>query len=1034
MSDNRERVIVSILESDTNKKGDLFGRAVQDLFHALGYEDFSLNIHKAGREIDIKGKHRTEPRTLIAECKATKSPTGGSDTNKFAGAVQVERLRNNDIDIVSYFVSLGGFTASAREQEDDAGNRLILLDSAKIVEELVRGRVIVSREQAALVASQCPDLPERAVLGQRCSLVIHDIGWIWAFYFKVGGRYAFYTLIHADGYGLDNQLAAAISTADADSTKNFTSLKYVTPADVVDSTPKQDQATTAYFAYLERECGGITLEGLPADHEVGAKTIRLESIYVPLHLSAIPRSDKSEEEQGGTSTTSKLGTPRITVSDVLRSHKHVAFLGAPGAGKTTLLKRLAVAYAVTERRDEVGDELPPANWFPLFIRCRQLGGLVRKPITELLQDIPRFAELPHLKEAFSRRVSDALKQGQVILLVDGLDEISDPGDRSAFAAQLRTFIGTYPAVRVVITCREAGFRAVSGAMSSVCSLFRIADLSVQDIFTLCRAWQHEVVGGSTESANKIARSIVSQPRVRDLAINPLLLTTLLLVQRWLGELPPKRSVLYDKAIEVLLMTWNTEGHTPIDQDEALPQLAYAAFSMMTSKQQSISAKGLRDLFEEARSQMPEVLGYARMSATELIERVEDRSSLLVHSGHIIEDGQLRSLYEFKHLTFQEYLAARACVESWNPKRAETEDYTEVLSPYLEDESWSEVIPLATVLAGSRGAKHMIDLLINTLETEDVNPTETANNRRDWSLVHEALLQCLVDEVQISPQQVRSAIDCLIRHSDTSDAEVVEELYQSRFAPEIADVAWSGYLLQNDNVMNYASAISSIASITVLGRGDFPMQVSNLLSSESANDVVNGSSCVMLLCFSRAQHEERPDGENADDIPDVIPEKRIPPLSVLADYKSLILSALERYENSQVVTIMSHWAFAWMGEQVVWSDAELQSILSGCLATWRNSELEEARRAAAWCIWRLPLASSNSALNLAGVEGLEDFLVGESKRPSKRNYTRDFERAAQVIAYYASLAVPYEEKTLKRAESKMSMRQWGEKLERLKRGD
>ncbi|MEV0220049.1 NACHT domain-containing protein [Streptomyces sp. NPDC050704] len=1027
MSDRQERVKVCILESDNNKKGDLFGRAVQDVFHALGYEDFSLNIQKAGREIDIKGKHRTETRSLIAECKATKGPIGGSDANKFAGAVQVERARNGAVELAPYFVSLGGYTATALEQEEEAGNRLILLDAPKIVEELVRGRVIVSREQAASVASRCENLPERAILGQRCSLAIHEIGWIWAFYFKVGGRYAFFTLIHADGYGLDADLVTAISESDAESAKIFSGLQYVAPADVPDSKPKQDQATSSYFDYLERECGGITLEGLPADQEVGSKTIRLESIYVPLHLSAVSKSEKNEDEKGTALPSAKSNTPRITVSEVLNSHKHVAILGAPGAGKTTLLKRLAVAYAVAERRGEVGDELPATDWFPLFIRCRQLGSQVRKPVTELIQDLPRFAELPHLREAFSRRVSEELKQGDALLLVDGLDEISDPGDRAAFAAQLRTFIGTYPAVRVIITCREAGFRAVSGAMSSVCSLFRIADLSVQDIFTLCRAWQHEVVGGTTESANKIAQSIVSQPRVRDLAINPLLLTTLLLVQRWLGELPPKRSVLYDKAIEVLLMTWNTEGHTPIDQDEALPQLAYAAFSMITSNRQSISAKGLRDLFEQSRAKMPEVLGYARMSATELIERVEDRSSLLVQSGHVIEDGHLRPLYEFKHLTFQEYLAARACVESWNPRREETEDYTEILSPHLDDESWSEVIPLATALAGSRGAKRMIEVLIEDLESIETRTSiDTEERERRSSLVSETLLQCLVDEVQISPEQVRKAIDCLIRHTNMNDASLVAAIHESRFSPEIPDVAWAGYSAQKNNVIDYASAIASLAGLTVLENPDFTEEVHLLLRSDSDRETVTGLACVMLLSYSRVQHEERPEGKNADELPEVVPEEKIPPLETFAEYKALILSAMKRFDNGPKIATMSYWALAWMGDQVSWSDDELQGLLRECLEIWRGSENEDFKRTAVWCIWRLPIAKQKGSISLPINDDLQEFLLREFKRPANGNFAKDFARAAQIISYYCNFAIPLGDDSSS-SETKSSSGHWEEKL-------
>ncbi|MEV6530558.1 NACHT domain-containing protein [Streptomyces sp. NPDC051639] len=1001
-------MVVAVLEADNNKKGDLFGRAMQDLFHALGYEDFKTNVHKAGRELDIKGKHRVENRTLIAECKATKSPTGGSDVNKFAGAVQAEMARNKDREMVAYYASLAGFTAPAQEQEEEAGNRIILLDSTTIVNELVRGRVVVSRELASNVAATCPNIPQRASMGERCALLCHEVGWLWAFFFKVSGRYSYFSLVHADGHGIDDELSTAVIESDAASAKLFTALTYLRPGDVSDTVPKQDEATEAYLSYLERECGGITLEGLPADHEVGAKTIRLESIYVPLHLSPIPRSDKPESEEGtGKIAPSQSSTPRVAVSEVIEAHRHVAILAAPGAGKTTLLKRLAVAYAASERREEVADELPPADWFPLFIRCRQLGRGIRNPILETIQNLLSHAEMSEYRDAFSRRVGDALKAGNVLLLVDGLDEINNPGDRAAFAAQLRTFIGTYPSVRVIVTSREAGFRAVSGAMASVCALYRISDFSIQDIYTLCRAWQHEVVGGTTESANKLARSIISQPRVRALAINPLLLTTLLLVQRWLGEMPSKRSILYDKAIEVLLMTWNTEGHTPIDQEEAVPQLAYAAFSMMTDKRQAISAKGLKDLFEEARSVMPEVLGYARMSASELIDKVEDRSSLLVRSGHVVEDGQLRPLYEFKHLTFQEYLAALAAVESWHPGRNENDDYVEVLAPFLSDESWSEVIPLATVLSGARGAKRMIERLINLLELHKSIPESSTTKRkgrgerrrRESGPYLQNLTQCLADEVQISPSQVRAALDCIIRNSGHDSEPLNESLGSSRFKSEIMNVAWDGYEKQNEEILQYAGALSSHALVELFSMQNPSEEIRRLFDSESERDFIYAAVSVMIACFSNYRYSDKPDRERKASAEMVAPEK-VPSAEEMALFRGKIIAGLEAPWTTENSLLAAQWAFSWMGDSVAWPDEHIEMMLNRSLKVWLDSPILELKRIAVWCIWRLPLASgpiriTYSAENQSLQSALESHLA-----------TRHANRALQVVAYYAGLSFEY----------------------------
>jgi len=58
---------IEILEKDKNKKGDLFGRLMSDLFHALGYDEPRFNIHKSGREIDLNARHRTEFAAFMEE-------------------------------------------------------------------------------------------------------------------------------------------------------------------------------------------------------------------------------------------------------------------------------------------------------------------------------------------------------------------------------------------------------------------------------------------------------------------------------------------------------------------------------------------------------------------------------------------------------------------------------------------------------------------------------------------------------------------------------------------------------------------------------------------------------------------------------------------------------------------------------------------------------------------------------------------------------------------------------------------------------
>lgn len=76
---------IILLETDRNKKGDLFNRLIYDVFHALGFGEPRFNVPKAGREIDLVLQHRTENRVALAECKAQSDLVGGTDVNKFVG-------------------------------------------------------------------------------------------------------------------------------------------------------------------------------------------------------------------------------------------------------------------------------------------------------------------------------------------------------------------------------------------------------------------------------------------------------------------------------------------------------------------------------------------------------------------------------------------------------------------------------------------------------------------------------------------------------------------------------------------------------------------------------------------------------------------------------------------------------------------------------------------------------------------------------------------------------------------------------------
>lgn len=220
----------------------------------------------------------------------------------------------------------------------------------------------------------------------------------------------------------------------------------------------------------------------------------------------------------------------------------------------------------------------------------------------------------------------------------------------------------YPTIATVISSREAGFRHVAAHLDAVCTRVRLSPFDAGDITRLTVAWSRHTEGDREDvrkAAEELAAMIIRNDRIQRLASNPLLLTTLLLVKRWVGALPTRRAALYGKAVEVLLMTWNVEGHAPIPEDIALPQLCYVAWSMLVSGLQEVSRPRLAALLHEAREALPIELGHVQESVDDFIRRVEDRSGLLMMTGHSVEDGQLVEFFEFPTRKRHAHLLANA---------------------------------------------------------------------------------------------------------------------------------------------------------------------------------------------------------------------------------------------------------------------------------------------------------------------------------------------------------------------------------------
>jgi Restriction endonuclease/NACHT domain len=943
---------IRLLGKSNNERGDLFTRLTKDLFFALGYDNLRLNVQKSGRELDLIGQHRFESRRVIAECKAHKEKIGGADLNKFFGVLTRERKRIAPTAIAGYFVSLAGFTEPAIEQEVETDeDRLVLLDGKKVVDELERSRVVVERTDAVERAGQCAARAglTDAVLDSVELLGDHS-GYLWAVYYERGKKRSHFALIHADGTPLREAIAADVIRVDKHCGGSLRSLKYLPPPSLkAEDTLLASKVAGNYRQWLGEECGYIYLDGMPADTELSATRLKLERLFVPLKGTLLPKVQDSAEIE------KEPSEPILPIGEILDQASHLAILAAPGGGKSTLLKRLATAYAFTDRRQEISDDLPQRHWTPLFLRCRELRDRAHRPILELLNDISRHAGMNSEESlVFQQFVHASLHAGEALLLIDGLDEISDEGARRVFAGHLRTFLAMFPKAAVVVTSREAGFRLVAGVIASACRQAKLAALDEHDVLGLCERWHMEVLGGSEKvraEARTLGQSIWANERIRQLTQNPLLLTTLLVVRRWIGELPRSRAALYREAIRVLVRTWNVEGFAPLDEDETLAQLSYVACAMMEEGKQQIGQRALLKLLQSARRELEAELQFARISPQEFVDRIEYRSSLLMQTGYERTDDSLEPVYEFRHLTFQEYLAARGYVEEQYSGRDSGRRLADLLEPHFGDERWQEVIPVAAVLAG-RKADDLIQQLValveqSTVMREQFDPRSFVHSSELQDHIR-LLYQCIRDEVQITTPTLRGALLQLGCYSHVSFRETIGEgILNGKFSSIFKELIEQAYVAGNDEFGKYLLGIEAIAAYEYFKNErslPSPELLTTLLTAFLVEDPlvkIKAALVVMRLAFNGTFEVDTWDA--------------CQPL-IRSIFGSL--SPMIRVDDLPSAAAAS-WALAWLGENELFLEPPTPELLMSLYSVWRRLEQVYTARYPAWALATQPLLSRDT---------------------------------------------------------------------------
>ncbi len=440
-----------------------------------------------------------------------------------------------------------------------------------------------------------------------------------------------------------------------------------------------------YLEWVYKAYGKARLYGLESVRTTRERPRRqLADVFVPLSLRRFSPPARDEIERLAAEQRSdplaqhkaylhlvdekRAAGREIPLAEILTLQSQLAIIGGAGSGKSTLAAFLAVSLAGV---DQSPFELPKGReqLIPLLVPLRyyqEYLHLCHSSPREMLVD-PRKGTLAGFIPWYLKRRSPVLELsedffdrlllgGGCLLVLDGLDEVVSRDGRGQVREQVERLANDiYPGNLLIVTAREAGYRE-NAVFGDDFLRLDVQPLGDEQIETLVRNWCQQLYPEGIEAQTQAITAAIQDinQRYRAQKLPPLvstpLMTTMVVSVKWgETELPRERAKLYEAAVKVILQAQYTpeEGRQEVinwgghweDQREWLSHLALAMHHGGRASA-AISEEQMRTILQDQLS--PEAL-------EAFIQAVRMRGGLFEERGE---------LFQFIHLTFQEFLAAR----------------------------------------------------------------------------------------------------------------------------------------------------------------------------------------------------------------------------------------------------------------------------------------------------------------------------------------------------------------------------------------
>lgn len=429
-----------------------------------------------------------------------------------------------------------------------------------------------------------------------------------------------------------------------------------------------------------------------------------------------PKADPVEEREelqlreepvdGETEEGLLFANPEL-VSDLLGRERTQVILGGPGSGKSTILHYTMMRLCQANDTKETFFPQLPDRPYPFLIDLRNY---VLQKSTDFVSYIGNSSRDLYGINVEAENVINLFEQkGQAIVMFDGLDEVFDPDERKRVITQFESFANHYRHTHIIVTSRIAGYDRSALGLAGF-QHYTLLPLTLGQIRHFAHQWyQYFTLEGTDRTAQGLVQRITENPRLLDLAGNPLLLTMMAVIYKD-RDLPNERWRLYERCAETLLEDWDV-GKGIEDEDFKLKVLIRTAqkseilqrVSMYMlehgQKGRELNAIGYSPLLEimtrylEEKYQRPR--GEAEYVAVDILHHLMERTYVLAGVGERI--------FGFVHRTFMEYFAACYCQGEFNKRKSDFKWLTkEIFGAHWNEGEWEEVLLLLIAMLHDQG--------------------------------------------------------------------------------------------------------------------------------------------------------------------------------------------------------------------------------------------------------------------------------------------------------------------------------------------